>query len=66
MTINTDFPFKHCESCNECVLRVSTNTLYGDDRIVTRVVNVSCQNSALCKRLEEQINEQKACSDPID
>ena len=66
MTINTDFPFEHCESCNECILRVATNTLYGDDRIVTREITVSCENAKLCKRLEEQINEQKTSSDPIN
>jgi len=66
MTINTNFPCKICESCNECILRVDTKTLYGDDRIVTRVINVSCEHAALCKRLEEQINEQKTSSDPID
>lgn len=66
MTINTDFPFTHCESCPECVLRVTTSILYGDDRIAARILNVSCGNAALCRRLEDMINETKTSTDPID
>ena len=67
MTINTDFPFEYCESCDECILRVCTDSvIYGNDKIVQRVITVFCENARLCKRLEKQINEQKTSSNPID
>ena len=47
MTIQTNFPFAHCESCEECILRVNTEVLYADDQIMTRVLNVSCENAKL-------------------
>ena len=56
MTINTDFPFAHCESCPECVLRANTEILYGDDHIATRILRVFCENAQLCRRLEEMRN----------
>lgn len=56
MDIIQDFPFKHCDSCPECKLDVNALTLYHDDRIATRQLNVSCKNAELCKRLEEQRN----------
>lgn len=63
MTINTDFPFAHCESCTECVLRVNTDSaIYADDGIVTRVITVSCENAALCRRLEEMRNGKEDSS----
>ena len=60
MTIQTNFPFAHCESCPECILRVNTEVLYADDQIMTRVLNVSCENAKLCMRLEKMKDERKA------
>ena len=63
MTIQTNFPFAHCESCEECILRVNTEVLYADDQIMTRVLNVSCENSKLCMRLEKMKDAKKTESD---
>lgn len=56
MTINTDFPFKHCESCEECVIDVEEQIIFANDGFLTRKLMVRCKNDALCKRLEEQRN----------
>ena len=63
MTIQTNFPFTNCESCEECILRVNTEVLYADDQIMTRVLNVSCENAKLCMRLEKMKDAKKTESD---
>lgn len=62
MTIITDFPFTHCESCPECVLRAETKSVtYAPyNNVTTRVVKVSCENASLCMRLEKMKDERKA------
>ena len=65
MTIITDFPFTHCESCPECVLRAETKSVtYAPyNNVTTRVVKVSCENASLCMRLEKMKDAKKTESD---
>lgn len=63
MRIDTNFPFKHCDSCPECILDIEHTTLFGDNQIVTRQITVRCKNDALCRRLEEVRNAERDCSD---
>jgi len=58
MTIITDFPFDHCESCTECVLRTEKNNV-----TFAPVVRVSCENASLCLRLEKMKDAKKTQSD---
>lgn len=61
MTIQTEFPFDHCESCPKCVLRTETTSITYDSHsnVTERVVKVRCKNASLCMRLEEMHNAKK-------
>ena len=62
MKIIQDFPFNICEKCTECLLDVRDNTLYADNRTVTREITVSCRNEWLCKQIREQL---EGCTNAI-
>lgn len=55
MTINETLPFEHCQRCPEFILDVDMNTLYGDDKIVGRCLDVSCKHRWLCTQIAERI-----------
>ena len=63
MRIDTNFPFKHCDSCPECILDIEHTTLFGDNQIVTRQITVRCKNADLCRRLEEVRNAERNRAD---
>ena len=63
MQIDTIFPFKHCDSCPECILDIENTTLFGGNQIVTRQITVRCKNEDLCRRLEEVRNAERDRAD---
>lgn len=63
MKIKQDFPFDFCESCNECVLNVTDNTLYADNTIVIREITISCRNEAVCKNIKKAMEVKQNDTD---
>ena len=65
MTINKDLPFDLCENCDQFVLDVNEQVLFGDGQFLTRTLNVGCKNAWLCKQLAERhgIKDDKGTQD---
>ena len=51
MEIRKQFPFDLCESCEECVLDVEEQIIYGDCSSCARIITVGCKNERLCRKL---------------
>ena len=59
MIIEQDLPYKHCESCPEFILSLHEETMFAEDGIMTRKLEVSCKNEPLCRRLENARRESR-------
>lgn len=53
MKIEKNLPFDVCESCEDCVLDVEEQILFGE-KFIERVITVGCKNAKLCKRLKQK------------
>ena len=59
MDIRESLPFECCGKCANFILDVNETTLFADDGIASRVLDVSCKNRELCKMLQEKFGVVK-------
>ena len=64
MEIKTSLPYKECEYCNACRLRVQNVFLWEEDRIVGQEAEVYCENAMLCLDIRMAIAGDHTLKDP--
>ena len=65
MEIKTDFPYKHCDDCPECVIHVEEQSYWISGDTFSRVLTVRCRNDSICKQVEKGIRNYVERGEPI-
>ena len=65
MKIETDFPYKHCEDCPECMIDVEDHSIWVNGDTFARVITVRCRNDSICKQVEKGIRDHVERGKPM-
>ena len=57
MQIKVDMPFKECETCPKCSLRVEEQVSFLDEFRTSREIRISCRNDRICHRAWERVEK---------
>lgn len=58
MDIQKRLPFHFCDRCDEFILKVEEQVIFGEDHKIENVLIVRCKNEPLCKRLKEALKNE--------